>query len=274
MKGRDRNKEVNLMKEQQGHLCDRDLIMALDGELSARDAHRVDTHLKACWTCRSRKTELERAIADFVQLRREEFRIPPSDGPRAMLKARLAEAARSSPTSWWREIDLRIRGWRAAAIFCAALLIYVLAGRFLSDQRHSTVLAAPNPALTPGAAVLETSSEICQEAKPKNKEVDSALRRRVFAEYGIPNAPAQAYEVDYLITPALGGADDIHNLWPHSYGDTEWNATVKDALEDRLHDLVCEGQLDLATAQHEIAGNWIAAYKKYFHTEHPDRLQQ
>ena len=26
---------------------------------------------------------------------------------------------------------------------------------------------------------------------------------------------------------------------------------------------------DLATAQHEIASNWIAAYKKYFHTQTP-----
>ena len=71
------------------------------------------------------------------------------------------------------------------------------------------------------------------------------------------------------ITPALGGADDIHNLWPQSYGDTVWNDQVKDALEDHLRDLVCEGQLDLATAQREIATNWIAAYKKYFHTDRP-----
>jgi len=40
-----------------------------------------------------------------------------------------------------------------------------------------------------------------------------------------------AYEVDYLITPELGGATDIRNLWP--YGDTVWNAHVKDQLEDR-----------------------------------------
>jgi hypothetical protein len=44
---------------------------------------------------------------------------------------------------------------------------------------------------------------------------------------------------------------------------------VKDALEDRLRQMVCGGQLDLTTAQHEIAVNWIAAYKKYFHTARP-----
>jgi hypothetical protein len=79
------------------------------------------------------------------------------------------------------------------------------------------------------------------------------------------------YEVDYLITPALGGADDIRNLWPQSYVSTAWNARVKNALEDRLRDLVCRGQLDLGEAQREIATDWIAAYKKYVRSgEAPD----
>jgi len=34
---------------------------------------------------------------------------------------------------------------------------------------------------------------------------------------------------------------------------------------------VCLGNLDLSTAQREIATNWIDAYKKYFHTEAPVR---
>jgi hypothetical protein len=33
--------------------------------------------------------------------------------------------------------------------------------------------------------------------------------------------------------------------------------------------MVCGGQIDLITAQREMAGNWISAYKKYFHTEKP-----
>jgi hypothetical protein len=48
-----------------------------------------------------------------------------------------------------------------------------------------------------------------------------------------------------------------------------WNARVKDALEDRLHDLVCDGSVDLVAAQHDISSDWIAAYKKYFHTDTP-----
>jgi hypothetical protein len=43
---------------------------------------------------------------------------------------------------------------------------------------------------------------------------------------------------------------------------------VKDALERKLHRLVCAGELDLKTAQQAIASNWIEAYKKYV-SEHP-----
>src|SRR5438876_682034 len=67
---------------------------------------------------------------------------------------------------------------------------------------------------------------------------------------------------------APGGPDAIRNLWPHSYS-AAWNAHVKDDLEDRLRDMVCSGNMDLGEAQQEIAANWIAAYKKYFHTDKP-----
>lgn len=142
----------------------------------------------------------------------------------------------------------------------------------------ATVAAVPNPEasltlpqtdLTPGAAVFASREQICAGDRGNNRPVPAALRRQVFEEYGIPASAARAYEVDYLITPALGGADDIRNLWPQSYSSTVWNARVKDALEDRLHELVCTGNLDLATAQRDISADWIAAYKKYFGTDEP-----
>jgi hypothetical protein len=42
-----------------------------------------------------------------------------------------------------------------------------------------------------------------------------------------------------------------------------WNSYVKDALERKLHKLVCAGQLDFKTAQREIPSDWIEAYEKY-----------
>ena len=74
-----------------------------------------------------------------------------------------------------------------------------------------------------------------------------ALGNRVFATYGISSPQPQNYEIDYLITPALGGADDIRNLWPQAYSTTVWNAQVKDQLEDYLT-TVESGQLPINRA--------------------------
>ena len=112
---------------------------------------------------------------------------------------------------------------------------------------------------------------LCNSALPKNRVAPADLRERVFQAYGIAHPDPGQYEVDYLITPALGGADDIRNLWPQPYVSTVWNARVKDELEDRLRELVCGGRLDLAEAQRDISTDWIAAYKKYFQTDRPVR---
>jgi hypothetical protein len=44
---------------------------------------------------------------------------------------------------------------------------------------------------------------------------------------------------------------------------------VKDELERLLPSLVCDGRIDLRTAQRDISADWIGAYKKYFRTDRP-----
>ncbi len=248
--------------------------MAVDGELPARDAEQVESHLEACWACRARKQEMEGAIGEFIRFQRGSFDslVPPSDGPRALLKAqleRLAETEGEVRPRWLRSLTRRLSWAAVAALLLAgssALVFRALSPRFAP---HAMAVTVPDPGFTPGATVLEDQREVCRETSVNNKPVPVALQRRVFAEYGIGSVLPGAYEVDYLITPGLGGADDIHNLWPQSSRSTVWNAQVKDALEDHLRHLVCDGQLDLVTAQRDIAGNWIEAYKKYFHTDRP-----
>jgi len=257
---------------QEFHLSDQELLQALDGELTPRETERAQSHLAACWACRSRKQEIETAIGEFIRLQRSALdgQLPSADGPRALLKARLAElsATQSARPRWFRGISQRL-GWAAIALAVMAPLLYWSLSVARRAPEPPVTVTVPNPALTPGAAVLLSDRQVCGQAGVKNKLVPVTLRRQVFAEYGIRAATPGAYEVDYLITPALGGADDIRNLWPESRNLTVWNAQVKDALEDHLRDLVCEGRLDLATAQREIAENWIEAYKKYFHTNSP-----
>jgi hypothetical protein len=45
--------------------------------------------------------------------------------------------------------------------------------------------------------------------------------------------------------------------------DGQWNAHMKDKLEDYLHLHMCSNQISMSTAQHDISSNWITAYKKY-----------
>jgi hypothetical protein len=169
---------------------------------------------------------------------------------------------------WPRSVSWSI-GWALLAAILLTVTSVVFRGYLERHPTQSVAVTVPNPNLTPGATVLLSPSELCMGKSENNKPVPVALQRRVFDEYGIGSAEPRAYEVDYLITPALGGADDIHNLWPESSSATVWNSQVKDALEAHMRNLVCHGDLDLATAQHEIATNWIEAYKKYFHTDRP-----
>lgn len=256
------------------HLSDQDLLLSADGELPIERSAEVQAHLASCWTCRTRMHEIESAIADFVHARGSvASKWPPADGARALLKLRLADLAASShPRIWQRIIPATFERHVLALACCGAL--GVLIGMFVASSRAPVegVRAIPDPQLTPGATLPISTDDVCGVGVVESARiVPASVARRVFAAYGIDAPKPRAYEVDYLITPALGGSDNIRNFWPQPYGNTVWNAHIKDALEDHLRQLVCAGQVDLATAQRDIARDWIAAYKKYFRTDKPLR---
>ena len=257
------------------HLSDQEILLVVDGEGSGRRARQARVHLAACSSCRSRLGELEGTIAELVALHRNTLNstLPSSAGPRALLRARLAEAAAAPSVNRWPRLLQLIAPQRAAAYVCVAV-ITLLGGTFLlrhAQQQGSMPsdlslagLTIPNHSLTPGATRPVTIGDVCSMAHEEVvRDVPGSLRQQVFREYGIVNPRAEDYEIDYLIAPGLGGAEDIHNLWPEPKSSSVWNAHVKDALEERLHQLVCSGEIDLPTAQKAIASDWITAYKKY-----------
>jgi hypothetical protein len=271
------------MSSKDSHLSDQELLLAADGEFPPARAEQVASHLAGCWACRVRKGEIDEAIGVFVRAYRGDLDplLPSPSGPRALLKAQLAKMTAEMASvpqgrraRWLQPLTLRYAGAALVVALLAVLVfLYPTFGSrpiFQSRQAFRIVpMSFPEPSLTPGVTAGVNREQICRAMPPKNRIVPASLQRRVFEEYGIAGAEPRAYEVDYLITPALGGADDIRNLWPQSYSSAVWNARVKDALEDRLHELVCEGQLDLAIAQRDISSDWIAAYKKYFQTDRP-----
>jgi hypothetical protein len=269
------------MRSEKLHLSDQEMLLAADRELSTRRAAQVHVHLAECWACRARMAEIEATIVDFARAHRQTLdpQLPPIAGPRALLRAQLAElSSNQESNSWWLlrfTPATRVAAFLGAAVLIAAVLGGILVGHSTPRGESSIVAsfergALPDRSLTPGATRKVTISDVCSMAHEEVvREVPASLRREVFQEYGIVNTHADDYEIDYLIAPGLGGAEDIHNLWPQPSTSHTWNSHVKDSLEERLHEMVCAGKVDVSTAQRDIATDWIAAYKKYFHTDRP-----
>jgi len=232
------------------HLTQQDLVLLLDS-----DSDAARRHLDACPFCLARLQEIENTFSLFAARHQGSLnqQLPPAAPARAALRTRIEQAASRNHSSWWLP----------AYGFAACLLLFAI-------YNQPVDLSKPKMTLTPGEARNVSLNDVCRErANDSVRVVPASLQQQVFREYGINDTRPGAYEVDYLITPELGGANSIRNLWPEPYSSV-WNAHVKDALEERLHGLVCSGQVDLATAQRDISTDWIGAYKKYFHTERPD----
>lgn len=121
--------------------------------------------------------------------------------------------------------------------------------------------ALPDSACTPGAIFPDaTLSQICTPGYTRTvRNVPTALKDQVYAEYGITSHAAGEYEVDHLIPLELGGANDISNLWPEA-ASPQPGFHEKDQVENYLHTQMCSGALSLQQAQQVIATNWLAAY--------------
>jgi len=255
------------------HLSDEELLQFADGELAWRKVASVQEHLASCWDCRARLKQTEETIADFVVAQHEVLdpQLPSGAGPRALLRARLTEeAARQSSARHYlpRDFALRLFAYTSAVLLVAILTVAVY--RLLPYGNRVPVRLVPDHELTPGVARAISMSDVCHASYSDDARlVAASTQEKVLQEYGIDSARAGNYELDYLISPQLGGTDDIHNLWPEPQSATVWNTRTKDALEDRLHQMVCDGTIDLATAQQDLATNWISAYKRYFHTDRP-----
>ena len=254
------------MPSEHAHLSERDLVLMTNGELPAARRAAATAHLESCWQCREHMHSLESTVAEFVRARSRELNamVPPVEGPGDLLRRRIAEASeKSSPRRAFLPGRLVLAGAAFFSVFAGILVVF-----------QSTVNAEgpkPRVAITPGEARPITVDEVCRysHAEVISRNIPEDTRQQVFASYGINSSREQQFEVDYLITPDLGGTVSVRNLWPQPYS-VRWNARVKDRLEERLHALVCNGELDLATAQREIAMDWIGAYKKYVGTNSPD----
>jgi hypothetical protein len=144
--------------------------------------------------------------------------------------------------------------------------------------RGRGLFVAPDARCTPGAtnpAVSQANIErtVCvagwSERQRPPESVTEPQKRLALAAYGYYDSRALGrYELDHLIPISLGGAPNSpRNLWPEPdfahIGPGSYDRNPKDRLEYRLYRLVCAHRLALITAQRLIAGDWLAAYRRF-----------
>ena len=245
------------------HLADDDLMRAMDGELALERRTEVAVHVAQCVRCQERLAQFE-AVSAALCARRESADAAHREGRDRLRQSlqREAEVERRRPRTW-----LRPR-WAVAA---ALVLACGAAARMITHptEPDPQVGARPVARLTPGATWRVTREDVCGGRTPRVRDIAERVRREVVTSYGMAQVHASTYELDYLVTPELGGAPDPRNLWPQRYDSPIWNARVKDQLERLLPELVCSGRIDLAAAQRDLAEDWIAAYKRHFGTDIP-----
>jgi hypothetical protein len=156
-------------------------------------------------------------------------------------------------------------GWVSAAT--TKLLAIVLPAATLVAPAFAFEVR-PNPTMTGGSVRIDGHdvNATCGHSKEHRGSMSHARRDDILTRYGLPPGTHPDYEIDHLIPLCLGGSDDPSNLWPEPRRSIEpkWNAEAKDRLERFMCDMVCSGQLDIATAQEALAKDWVAAYHKYY----------
>lgn len=125
----------------------------------------------------------------------------------------------------------------------------------------------PNPQFTTGDARLLSVEQVCEGVAPL--EILEVNRKWVFDHYGIDRPTPETYELDLLIPASLGGTTETANLWPQPRIRVDWTASAKNALEERLRERVCSGEILLEEAQKALSKDWIAAYQETFHARLP-----
>jgi hypothetical protein len=130
-----------------------------------------------------------------------------------------------------------------------------------------TLGTLPDRRCSPGAYYSKLTTQVVCSAgfhTSSVRNVPDSEKHQVELEYGLAPRPyGSTLEIDHIVSLELGGSNDVANLYPER-ADAHPGFHVKDVLENKLHALVCAGQLSLRTAQRQIAANWEGLYKEVF----------
>ena len=128
----------------------------------------------------------------------------------------------------------------------------------------------PDPGCTPGSVGSTDQAQVCASGKPSfsdaHRPAEAATagpKTAAMRAYHVPATDRPRTEYDHLVPLALGGSNDVSNLWPQvsdlSIADS-YNS--KDAVELHLWHAVCRDHaVKLTDAQAAVARDWTGAEK-------------
>src|SRR3984957_367821 len=160
-----------------GHPDEDQLLLALEHELPADDAARVEKHLGNCWSCRARFDEMQRGILAFVEYREQRYLPylpappPASSGFRDRLRNLLREGSPIGlPTRVWRKLVALLvlpkqLKWVSAVATVMAIVIFwvhvlVNPGTVSANELLNRAIAAQNP---PAATAKSTLHRVARQ---------------------------------------------------------------------------------------------------------------
>lgn len=160
----------------------------------------------------------------------------------------------------------RHQRWGAVGLAYSSASDQVVQRQPAADTCHavgSGSYARPDPSCTPGAlnpAVTQASIHrtICVSGWTETVRPPESVTEREKAAsmtaYG-DTGSMSAYEYDHFVPLELGGAtNDPRNLWPEPGA----SPNPKDAVEYKLRQEVCDGEMSLAQAQRQIVRGWTS----------------
>ena len=129
--------------------------------------------------------------------------------------------------------------------------------------------ANPDRRCSPGAYYSKLKKAVICSASFRTvsiRNVPQSEKYAVEAKYGmVEKLYGRTLEIDHIISLELGGSNDIANLFPERAKPAP-GYKVKDKLENKLHSLVCSGEMTLSSARVGIATSWQKLYRKVYGT--------
>ncbi len=235
------------------HVEDDELMRYADGELPARKAREVRSHLEACWQCRAGLEELQKVISDCVRYRKDLLQVylpsPPARWGDIYRGFAEIDASRNSGPLFLRILESFRCRVTATPRWATATLAILLAGAISVEFLKTPSVQAAE--LLRKAAVAADGRPV----KPRLIRIKTSkhqITRRLNSPVSASGTEA-ATEIQALFRAARYNWDDPLSVrsyqdWRDGLADKRDDVTtVADQSEYRIHTASATGELAQAT---------------------------